>query len=59
MAKRNWDWIEKTRDSVEKVINLRKFFSVASLAFDTDLKRKLAFRKVIMKTFLLNHYIVG
>lgn len=45
MAKRNWDWIEKTRDSVEKVINLRKFFSVASLAFDTDLKRKLAFRK--------------
>lgn len=45
MARRNWDWIEKTRDSVEKVINLRKFFSVASLAFDTDLKRKLAFRK--------------
>ena len=45
MAKRNWDWIEKTRDSYEKVINLRKFFSVASLGFDTELKRKLAFRK--------------
>lgn len=45
MAKRNWDWIEKTRDSYEKVINLRKFFSVASLRFDTELKRKLAFRK--------------
>lgn len=45
MAKRNWDWIEKTRDSYEKVINLRKFFSVASLGFDTELKKKLAFRK--------------
>ena len=45
MAKRNWDCIEKTRDSIEKVINLRKFFSVASLSFDTELKRKLAFRK--------------
>lgn len=45
MAKRNWDWIEKTRDPYEKVINLRKFFSVASLGFDTELKRKLAFRK--------------
>ena len=45
MAKRNWDWIEKTRDSFEKVINLRKFFSVASLSFNTELKRKLAFRK--------------
>lgn len=45
MAKRNWDWIEPTRDSSEKVINLRKFFSVASLKFDTELKRKLQFRK--------------
>lgn len=45
MAKRNWDCIEKTRDSIEKVINLRKFFSVASLSLDTELKRKLAFRK--------------
>ncbi len=45
MANRNWDWIEKTRDSYEKVVNLRKFFSVASLGFDTELKRKLAFRK--------------
>ncbi len=45
MAKRNWDYIEKTRDSYEKVINLRKFFSVASLGFDTELKKKLAFRK--------------
>lgn len=45
MANRNWDCIEKTRDSLEKVINLRKFFSVASLSFDTELKRKLAFRK--------------
>lgn len=45
MAKRNWYCIEKTRNSIEKVINLRKFFSVASLSFDTELKRKLAFRK--------------
>ena len=45
MARRNWDWIEKTRDPFEKVVNLRKFFSVASLSFDTELKRKLAFRK--------------
>ena len=45
MSKRNWDWISKTRDPYEKVINLRKFFSVASLGFDTELKRKLAFRK--------------
>lgn len=45
MAKRNWDCIEKTRDSFERVINLRKFFFVASLSFDTELKRKLAFRK--------------
>lgn len=45
MAKRNWDCIEKTRDAFEKVVNLRKFFSVASLEFNTELKRKLAFRK--------------
>lgn len=45
MAKRNWDYIEKTRDPYKKVVNLRKFFSVASLGFDTELKRKLAFRK--------------
>ena len=45
MAKRNWDYIEKTRDPYEKVVNLRKFFSVASLGFDTELKQKLAFRK--------------
>lgn len=45
MAKRNWDYIEKTKDPYEKVVNLRKFFSVASLGFDTELKRKLAFRK--------------
>ena len=45
MSKRNWDWISKTRNPYEKVINLRKFFSVASLGFDTELKRKLAFRK--------------
>ena len=43
MAKRNW--LEPTRDQREKVINLRKFFSVASLGFDTELKKKLAFRK--------------
>ena len=53
MARRNWDRIEKTRDSVEKVMNLRKFFSVASLAFDTDLKRKLAFRKSNNENFSL------
>lgn len=45
MAKRNWDFIENTRDSVMKVVNLRKFFSVASLSFDTELKKKIAFRK--------------
>lgn len=45
MAKRNWDFIEDTRNSVLKVVNLRKFFSVASLSFDTELKRKLVFRK--------------
>ena len=45
MSKRNWDFIEQTRNPQEKVINLRKFFSVASLEFDTELKRKLAFRK--------------
>lgn len=43
MAKRNW--VDKTRNSIEKVINLRKFFSVASLSFDTELKNKMAFRK--------------
>ena len=45
MSKRNWDCIEKTRSPFERVINLRKFFSVASLNFNTELKRKLAFRK--------------
>lgn len=45
MAKRNWYFIEKTRDPYEKVVNLRKFFSVASLSFNTELKRKMAFRK--------------
>lgn len=49
MAKRNWNCIEQTRDPYEKVINLRKFFSVASLSFDTELKRKLAFRKTNTK----------
>ena len=45
MSKRNWDYISKTRDPFEKVINLRKFFSVASLKFDTELKKRLSFRK--------------
>lgn len=45
MSKRNWDYIVETRDPSEKVRNLRKFFSVASLSFDTELKRQLAFRK--------------
>ena len=53
MAKRNWYCIEKTRDPYEKVINLRKFFSVASLSFDTELKRKLAFRKKNNEKFSL------
>lgn len=43
MARRNW--VEPTRDVKEKVMNLRKFFSVASLSFDTELKNRLAFRK--------------
>lgn len=51
MSKRNWDFIEPTKDSYEKVINLRKFFAVASLKFDTELKRKLAFRKNDNKNF--------
>ena len=46
MSKRNWDYIEKTQDSVQRVINLRKFFSVASLSFDTELRKKMAFRKM-------------
>ncbi len=45
MSKRNWDYIEKTKDPIKRVINLRKFFGVASLSFDTELKKKLAFRK--------------
>ena len=45
MSKRNWDYIEITRSPFERVVNLRKFFSVASLGFNTELKRKLAFRK--------------
>lgn len=53
MSKRNWDYIEKTRDPYEKVINLRKFFSVASLGFSTELKRKLAFRKSDNNNFSL------
>lgn len=43
MAKRNW--VEKTKDPIEKVVNLRRFFSVASLSFNTELKNKMAFRK--------------
>lgn len=43
MARRNW--VEPTRNAKEKVINLRKFFSVASLSFNTELKKRLAFRK--------------
>lgn len=54
MAKRNWDYIEKTRSSFEKVINLRKFFAVASLNFDTELKKSLAYRKSENDKFSLN-----
>ena len=53
MSKRNWDYIEKTKDPIEKVINLRKFFAVASLSFDTELKKKLAFRKKDNENFSL------
>ena len=53
MAKRNWDWIEVTRNPKEKVINLRKFFGVASLSFDTELKKKLIFRKSAGDNFSL------
>ena len=53
MSKRNWDYIEKTKDPIEKVINLRKFFGVASLSFDTELKKKLAFRKKDNENFYL------
>lgn len=51
MSKRKWDFIEPTNDSYERVINLRKFFAVASLEFDTELKRKLVFRKSANKNF--------
>ena len=51
MSKRKWDFIEPTNDSYARVINLRKFFAVASLEFDTELKRKLAFRKSANKNF--------
>ena len=43
MSKRNW--VGKTKNPIEKVIQLRKFFSVASLGFNTELKNKMAFRK--------------
>ena len=51
MSKRNWDFIEMTRDPIEKVINLRKFFSVSSLSFNTYLKQNVAFRKSDNKNF--------
>lgn len=54
MAKRNWDYIDKTKDSFEKVINLRKFFSVASLNFGSELKKNLACRKSENDNFSIN-----
>lgn len=45
MSKRKWDYIECTNNAMDRVINLRKFFGVASLEFDTELKKKIAFRK--------------
>lgn len=45
MAKRGWYGIEKTRDNISRVRNLRKFFGVASLSFDTELRKRLIFRK--------------
>ena len=51
MSKRKWDYIEKTRNPYEKIINLRKFFSVASLEFSPSLKKKIAFRKNNNKNF--------
>ena len=45
MVKRNWEPIQKTNNPYEKVINLRKFFSVASLSFNTELRKKIVFRK--------------
>lgn len=45
MSKRNWDFCYKTSKPFEKVVNLRKFFAVASLSFDTELKKKINFRK--------------
>lgn len=53
MAKRGWKGIEQTRNKNERIINLRKFFSVASLSFDTELKKKLAFRKKENENFSL------
>ena len=53
MSKRNWKYIEKTSNKYERVVNLRKFFAVASLSFDTELKKKLAFRKRASDNFSL------
>lgn len=40
----NLGWVEKTKDSVEKIINLRKFFGVASLN-NLPASHQVAFRK--------------
>lgn len=45
MSKRGWNYIKKTNDKYERVINLRNFFSVGSLSFNTELKNRLLFRK--------------
>lgn len=51
MVKRNWPFIEKTNSKVEKVINLRKFFSVSSLDYSEESRKKIAFRKSNNKNF--------
>lgn len=51
MVKRNWEPIQKTNNPYEKVINLRKFFSVASLSFNTELRKKIVFRKSANENF--------
>lgn len=54
MSKRKWDGISATKDPFLRVINLRKFFGVASLNFDTELRKKIACRKSSSDHFSLD-----
>ena len=45
IAKRNWDFLEPTRDLGERVVSLRKFLGVASLKYEPNILSKINFRK--------------